>query len=116
MIYYVLFCHWLNDFLGQSLLFPSLKIGRNKSKSWGILGTHIVLYTGGMTFCMLPFLNIHQLMVFAAINGGSHFLIDAITSRISSRAYAAGNESLFWGTIGFDQFLHTAILCATLPA
>lgn len=115
MIYYVLFAHWINDFVGQCYLFPSLEIGKNKSKSWEILTAHILLYTLGMTFMMWPFVGLDQAMYFSTFNGLTHFLIDAITSRITSSAYQKGNHKLFWSTIGFDQFLHVAILCATLP-
>lgn len=116
MIYYVLFAHWINDFVGQSYLFPSLEIGKNKSKSWRILSLHIALYTAGMAVMMLPFLPFQDAAIFAAINGGSHFFVDAATSRITSYAYVKQNMKLFWTTIGFDQFLHVAILCATLPS
>lgn len=115
MITYVLFAHYVNDFLGQNLLFQKLEIGKNKSKSWSILSLHIVLYTIGMFCMMLPFLTFEQAAIFAAINGGSHFVIDAITSRVTTRAYVNGHTRLFWNTIGLDQFLHVAILCATLP-
>ena len=116
MIYYVLFCHWLHDFVVQGYLFPKLEIGKNKSKSWDILWLHILLYTCGMVACVGWFLTPEQLAAFAFINGGSHFVIDAVTSRCGSRAYARGDHRLFWSIIGFDQFLHVAILCATLPS
>jgi hypothetical protein len=114
VITYVLFLHWLHDFVGQNVLFPNLKVGENKSKSWAILCLHVFLYTAGMILCLAPFLTFEQLAAFAAINGGSHFVIDAITSRLSSWAYARQDFRTFWITIGFDQFLHVAILCATL--
>lgn len=35
-----------------------------------------------------------------------HFVIDYFTSRYSAKQYEANNESKFWATIGFDQYLH----------
>lgn len=115
MITYILFCHWLNDFVGQGYLFPSLEIGKNKSKDFSILLTHILLYTMGMLLMLWPFMGTEAVMAYVPINVLSHFVIDYFTSKASSKAYADGNVRWFWSVIGFDQFLHVAILCATLP-
>lgn len=114
MIYYILFAHWINDFLGQNLLFSKLEIGKNKSKNWEILVLHVCLYTLGMFAMTVPFWGMDKAIAFAIINSSAHFVIDAVTSRVTSWAYANGHIRLFWNTIGFDQFLHVAILCATL--
>jgi hypothetical protein len=114
MIYYVLFAHWLNDFVGQNYLFPTVEVGKNKSKDWSILWLHIILYTIGMCAMMAPFMTLEQLTAFGLINGSSHFVIDAVTSRVSGWAYTRGDHRMFWSVIGLDQFLHVAILCATL--
>lgn len=115
MIYYILFAHYLNDFPGQSFLFPKLEIGKNKSKSIWILFLHIALYTLGMGLMLWPVMGAHEAMSYAMANGGTHFTIDFFTSQISSYAWREQKIGLFWSTIGFDQFLHVAILCATLP-
>jgi hypothetical protein len=115
MITYILFCHWLNDFVGQGYLFPSLEIGKNKSKDIAILWVHILLYTAGMWLLLWPFMGMATALAFAALNGSIHLVIDYFTSKASSKAYADGNIRWFWTVIGFDQFLHVAVLCATLP-
>lgn len=116
MIYYVLFCHWLHDFIGQNYFFPSLEIGKNKSKDGSILFFHVLMYTLGMMAMLLPFVSFQESFLFAFMNGASHLVIDAITSRLSSWAYSKQDFKLFWTVIGFDQFLHVAILCATLTS
>jgi|SRR5689334_1858781 len=116
ILYYILFCHWLNDFVGQGYLFPSLEMGKNKSKNMAILWIHILLYTAGMWLMLWPFMGVEVSLAYASLNGAIHFPIDFCTSRASSKAYADGNIRWFWTVIGFDQFLHVAILCATLPA
>ena len=116
MLIYVLFCHWINDFVGQGYLFPSLEIGKNKSKSVLILWLHIFLYSLGMWLMLWPFMGGWSAFWFMMLNGGSHLIIDSVTSKLSSKAYVDGNIRWFWTVIGFDQFLHVAILCATLPS
>jgi len=114
MIYAVLFAHYLNDFPGQSFLFPSFEIGKNKSKNGYILGLHILLYTVGMWVCLSPFMGWNVAFAYAVLNGMWHLIIDFTTSRFSSYCWQKQKTGLFWSTIGFDQFLHVAILCATL--
>ena len=100
MIFLVLFTHFVADFICQTD-----NMAKNKSKSLKWLSFHIAVYT--LIFCYLG-------IEFALINGVCHFLIDFITSKISSYYYAKGRIHDFFVVIGFDQLLHTSILIMTL--
>lgn len=111
MIYYVLFMHWLGDFVLQRE-----KWAVNKYKDWNMLWLHICTYYIVMFCAMWPIIGKYDAVTFATINALAHFVTDAITSRISHYAYERKQMKLFWSTIGFDQFLHVAVLCATLSS
>ena len=101
MIYAVLFTHFVADFILQT---DAMAKGKSTSNKW--LAIHIAAYSA-------PFLIFGPL--YALVNGASHFAIDYFSSRASSRMWKAGRVHDFFVVIGFDQFLHVAILVATLP-
>lgn len=101
MIYAVLFMHTVCDFVLQT---DRMAKGKSSSNYW--LGLHIFTYTA-------PFLIFGW--KYAAVNGLSHFAIDWVSSRVSSRMWKAGRVHDFFVVIGFDQFLHLVILVATMP-
>lgn len=100
MIYYILTIHWIADFIVQTD-----KMAKNKSTSWMWLISHILTYSA----CLLPFG-----LFFAAINGAAHFIVDAITSRVTSYYWKKENRKMFFIVIGLDQLLHTATLVYTI--
>jgi len=95
----LLLTHFIADFLMQS---DEMVI--NKSKSWLILFAHSLVYS-------VCFFWVFSLM-FILITFGTHFLIDAVTSRINSRLHQS-HRHWFFAMIGFDQLLHTSILITT---
>lgn len=100
--------HFVADFVLQ----PDW-IAKGKSSSLNILVTHILIYT--VTFIPIAFLHFHPsaALAFLFINALAHFLIDFVTSRITSTLYKAGDTHNFFVVIGFDQFLHVATLLTT---
>lgn len=101
MIYAVLFTHFVADFMLQT---DQMARGKSKSNKW--LSLHILAYSA-------PFLIFGW--QYALANGASHFAIDYCTSRLSSRMWQQQRTHDFFVVIGFDQFLHAAILIATMP-
>lgn len=96
MIYLILGVHWFADFVLQSDM-----MAKNKSKSFKWLAFHVAVYT----LCMIVFG-----WKFALLNGLAHFLIDAVTSRVSGYMWRTGKVHNFFVVIGFDQLLHVLLL------
>lgn len=113
MIYYILFLHWVADFICQTD-----KMAKNKSTSWKWLSSHVIAYQGVLLIGLLPILgwnfSAFLLLKFVFINGLAHFAIDAVTSRITSKLWAKGQTHNFFVVIGLDQLLHTGILIKTM--
>lgn len=125
MVYFALTVHWLADFFLQPRW-----MAEQKSSSCGILLVHSLLYTFPIWLVGIAVFphSMSLALLFAGINGGSHFAIDAVTSRVSKwlykrattpRAgdhYSTGEQymNLFWTVIGFDQLVHVSVLLYTL--
>jgi len=116
LIYLVLFSHWFADFVCQTDY-----QAQNKSKSMIALSSHISSYTVATiavltigTMALGTEVGLVDILMYSAINGVVHMFIDFFTSRVSSRLWARGKVHYFFVTIGFDQFLHVAILIYTM--
>lgn len=96
----VIALHFVGDFVLQSRW-----MGNNKSKNWLALLAHVGVYTS----CFLIFG-----WRFALLNGAIHFVVDAVTSRVTSRMWEKKNVYGFFTVIGLDQMIHTMTLLATL--
>ena len=114
LIIWILFVHWFSDFVCHTD-----KQAINKSHDWLSLFQHSITYffilVGG---CMLyesivGFSFTQQTRLLIMLNLPSHFIIDAITSRINAKLYV-NYRHWFFTNIGFDQFLHLAFLFWTL--
>jgi membrane-bound metal-dependent hydrolase YbcI (DUF457 family) len=96
-------------------------MANNKSKSTRALAAHVAAYSSVLFLGLLAgnlffsWWTLAGLVKYSAINGSLHFLVDALTSRGTSWAHRMKREKLFFTTIGFDQFLHTALLVKFLP-
>lgn len=101
MIYAILFIHFVADFVLQT---DAMSRGKSTSNRWLI--THIAVYS-------LPFLMFGPL--YSIVNSATHLVIDYVTSRMTSTLWKKGEVHNFFVVIGFDQFLHVAILVATMP-
>lgn len=104
----LLAAHWLGDFVLQSH-----SMGINKSKRNDVLALHVIIYMAVITFSAW-LIGLHAPTLFAAANGMLHFATDYVTSRMTSRLWAAGRPHDFFVVIGFDQLLHQVSLAVTL--
>lgn len=122
ILLWLLTAHFIGDFVLQSNW-----MGINKSTRWDALALHVAIYA--LCFCWTP----HP-AVFMAVTFASHFLTDAVTSRITSRLWffsqhrglfarvdggqqlrepienpwmpIAGKRRWFFVAIGADQLIH----------
>lgn len=92
-VVFLMSLHFIGDWLLQTSW-----MAMNKSRSWIALGTHVLVYS--LTF-LLPLG-----VTFAVVTGLLHFLVDAITSRITSAFWSKHNYRFFFLTIGVDQLIH----------
>jgi hypothetical protein len=107
----ILLFHWVADFLLQS---PSMATGKSKSNYW--LSVHVAYYMFGMS-PMVLLVALHSGFLtgiyWLILNGVLHWTTDFITSRQTSKLYAAqkyyGFPS-FFSVIGLDQWIHAACL------
>ena len=106
MIYYVLFIHWIADFV-----FQTDYMAKNKSKNIEVLLAHIMEYLAviGIGFLWLGVNGVRL----AVINSVAHFIIDFFTSKITNNLFSVGKTHYGFVVIGFDQFLHVAFLIYT---
>ena len=114
-IIFMLLAHLIGDFFLQSQY-----MSENKSKDVGVLFVHVLFYT--ITIFAVTFLYIiiskeyqmiFMLPTYYILNGVLHFIIDFITSKITSRLYKQNKIYWFFVTIGCDQTLHFICLFGT---
>ena len=111
----LLFAHFVADFICQNDY-----VAINKSKYLPVLALHVVIYAVVLAAAsatlgsVLGTLAVGNFFLFLGINSLSHFLVDFFTSRANSYLWKA-NRHWFFCMIGFDQFLHAAILVLTVP-
>lgn len=94
--------HFIGDFLLQSD-----KMAINKSSSMRWLAVHSFVYS-------LPLLYFG--VSFALMSGMMHFIVDGITSKVTSRLWKEEKRHWFFVTIGADQMIHMIMLIITLGA
>jgi uncharacterized membrane protein len=117
---YVLFLHFLGDFV-----FQTSWMATEKSHDWMALFDHyfeylVVLISGlFLAYLLKADLTATGIILFAGANAAVHWCVDAVTSRLN--AFFKRCQPLpwaikgFWVCIGFDQFIHVALLIVTLP-
>lgn len=104
---YILFVHWIADFVCQSRWMAD-----GKSKRLGPLFAHVCVYASVLFVGLIGF---EDAFKYAVFNGLIHLMIDFITSRASSFFFQRKNIYATFVVIGFDQFLHALSLAITLP-
>ena len=94
--------HWLADFVLQSQW-----MSMNKSKNNTALLAHVAVYTTAWLIAgLFLFVDVMHLIYFSLITFATHFGIDYVTSRMSSKYFAAGQTRRGFMVVGFDQLLH----------
>lgn len=94
LIIYLLFIHWIADFV-----FQSDWMAKEKAKHMDALMIHCLVY--GLTFSVMTLNPLYGFRLFVV-----HVFVDFITSRINSHLYQAGKVHWFFVSLGFDQFIH----------
>jgi len=112
MLIWILFSHFIADFVCQTD-----KVAKSKSSDFGFLTEHVNIYI--LVLVMVGYIPLAMIFKFEPSlvflwNYPSHFIIDAITSRITTYLYLKEKRHWFFVVIGLDQFLHTAILILTI--
>jgi hypothetical protein len=102
-MYGLLFSHFIGDFLCQTNWMATTK-SRN---IWALL-IHCTVYT--VVILLYSCLQLENWFVFSITQGSLHFLIDFITSKLTTYFWHKSRYRLFFNTIGLDQLLHTFCL------
>ena len=92
--------HFLGDF---ALQINKMAINKGSSLQW--LTVHVATYSAGF----LIFFG----WQFALLNFVLHWITDFVTSKVSGHFNKAGNQRMFFATIGFDQAIHMTCLYVT---
>lgn len=103
----ILAIHYVFDWV-----FQSRNMAEKKSNSLKWLGIHCFVYTLGLSSLMV-LLPDYFSWVWVLANGCLHFLVDFVSSKMTSYHYKKNQMSKFWRTIGFDQYLHYLCLFLT---
>lgn len=112
LILMLLFGHFVGDFVLQTSKQALYKY-QDSNLLWGhvwawlfTLITTLVLYHLFTGYRYNPTHTMYWMMFMA----GTHFITDFVTSRLNRMFKDQGNEKMFWNMIGFDQFIHVALL------
>lgn len=106
----ILVAHWFADFVCQTHWQAT-----NKSSNWLALTQHVYNYTCIITIpAAWVFLKTFDMFVaFLVITFLTHFVTDAITSRINTYLWKKGDVHNFFVSVGFDQLIHQFTLFGT---
>ena len=117
LIVYVMFLHFLADFV-----FQSDEMAQNKYNSLYWLTYHIGTY--GLVLSLglhlvgistvFEAISFEGMWLYLLVNMGLYFMVDFVTSKITHHYWDKKEVHKFFVTIGFDQFLHFACLYLTL--
>jgi hypothetical protein len=75
-----------------------------KSTSWGALSWHVSVYSACFALWGLTFV---------ALTWATHFVTDAVTSRINARLWQTERRHWFFVAVGADQLIHATTLGLT---
>lgn len=105
----LLVAHYISDFLLQTRW-----MANNKSKNLKALSLHVLVYTVGIAIASTFILDGQDIIFYALLNGGLHFVTDFFTSKWTSSLYKKENWFGFFGVVGLDQLIHGLTLLTTL--
>jgi len=114
IILYILFWHFIADFVAQT---DETAKGKATSIKW--LTRHILAYGQHLLYGGIPLLILGitigknwalPIIIYVSFNMVVHWVVDYFTSKQTSRLWAEGKVHEFFVMIGFDQFLHAASL------
>lgn len=115
VVIYLLLVHWFADFVLQTR-----HMATKKSSSNYYLTLHVAVYSVATTLLWVLLTLVEgtgmTLLTFfntLIITFVTHWLTDYITSRYTTKFYLAKKDKEFFGTIGFDQWIHAATLLLT---
>jgi len=117
MILYILFWHWVADFVAQT---HEMAINKSTSNKW--LTKHIMAYGNHLMFGSIPFLiygiiigkNFALVIVsYVLLNMALHWVTDYFTSRWTSKLWKKKDVHNFFVVIGLDQLIHSFCLILT---
>lgn len=100
--------HFVADFI-----FQSDETAKGKSGSLLLLSKHCLWYTIVMTLFTIFIFQRYDLVLIGTsilVYFTSHFIIDAITSRVAKYFFLKEARHNFFLTIGIDQALHTIVI------
>ena len=106
IILLILSAHFVADFILQSSW-----MAVNKSTSNKALSAHMYVYT--MTLLVLTIWFGPLWILWSAVNGVLHGLVDYFTSRWSAIFWQKGDTHNFFVVIGLDQLIHAITLLTT---
>lgn len=114
MIIYILFWHWVADFVAQTQ-----EMALNKSKSLYWLSRHVESYATFLMIGSIPILayglysDSHYafpIIYYITFNAIMHWLTDFVTSKLTSHYWSKKDTHKFFVVVGFDQFIHATTL------
>lgn len=115
MIYDIIWIFWLH-FIADFVLQTNY-MALNKSKNTKALLIHTIAYSVPFFIWFIIDYTLELFLLyglwFIVINTVSHFFVDYVTSRITSKLYEKQKYRLFFNVIGLDQAIHMSILVLT---
>ena len=116
VINFIMFAHWIGDFLLQKNKKKTRK--KIKNKNLKHLLPHTLIYTIVLTLSVLILQFINKwnsnLILFFFITYITHFVIDLLITKINEKNLKKNDRHKYFLTIGIDQFIHYSILFATI--
>lgn len=112
VVLFILFMHWLADFVFQSDEQATTKHESNYS-----LLMHTFVYSAMMAVVPIcAMMDFKSIIIFFLVTFVAHTIQDYVTSRLNAQLWAEKKRHTFFVSVGFDQFLHITQLILTYYA